>query len=81
MEIAIIVLAAILWIAIGLIGSGFHYAELQNIWEERPADQLASKGRHARMAAFMAIGGPINLLVSLFLSGFGRHGWWEYGRK
>lgn len=59
----------ILWLAIGLIGSGFSNAYFTKQYKSCNGRQELG------FSLAMAIGGPINLFVIFLLSGFGEYGW------
>lgn len=58
-----------LWLAIGLIGSGFSNAYFTNKYK------LCDGIRELGHSLVFAIGGPANLFVSFLFSGFGEYGW------
>lgn len=63
------------WLACGLIGAGWAYAEIQAEYGERhPHENLG-------LALFFSFGGPVSLFAGFLLSGLGYYGWWKWGGK
>lgn len=65
----------ILWITLGLIGSGFVFAHVQNEYKDDFRQDLVIT------LLLGIVGGPVLMVVGFFLTGFGKHGWWFWGRR
>lgn len=65
-----ITLIVIAWLGCGIVGAGFDNAYFQRKYPEQ-----CSGRRHLGQALLSAVGGPINLFVSFFYTGFGEYGW------
>jgi hypothetical protein len=65
---------AVAWYAAGLVGAGWVFSMAQSKFPE-----LAESDRRqdAGYACLFAFGGPVTLVVSFFVSGFGQYGWWR----
>lgn len=68
------------WIVSGVIGAGFSYAYFQGQFNY-PDLAAESRREDAGSSLFMGlIFGPMFLVAAFFLSGFGKYGWWRWGR-
>lgn len=72
--IEILIVGAI-WIAAGVLGAGWVYADIRH-------EDVDTQSEAFWWAAFFAVaGGPVALVMGPLLSGFGRHGWWIWSRR
>jgi len=64
------------WIFLGFIGAGLFYAYFQGEYPD-----ISDPREDAGLGLFMGLLlGPFWLIVSIFMSGFARHGWWFWIR-
>lgn len=66
----IFILVIIVWLMLGLGGAGFDNAYFQRKWPDQ-CDGRKDLGRAFVMVPF----GPLNLVMSYLLTGFGEYGW------
>jgi len=63
----------LLWIGLGLIGSGFTNAYFKN--EYPILDSPSIRRQDFIFSLAFCITGPINMIVAFLFSGYGKHGW------
>lgn len=70
MQCKYVIFLLLIWISYGIIGAGFDNAYFQRKWS-RQCDGRSDLGK----ALIVIPLGPINLIVSYLLTGFGEYGW------
>ena len=77
-------LIACAWIACGVAGAGFFYAQQATecdrscLWTTRERAELKREAL-TRSLAFGCLGGPLSLVIVLALTGCGQYGWRLHG--
>lgn len=61
------------WLVCGFVAAGFDYAYFMGRFGGNPRQRAGE-------SLVLVLGGPIALVVTFLLSGFGMHGWWKWGR-
>lgn len=74
--ILIMAVLVLLWFGCGLLGAGWDFAHVQSTCPEL-TPELAEEFRREELgfALLLGIFGPFAMIVALFRSGFGKHGW------